>query len=161
MRKKKVMTKKQWLRTRWIIFAVACAWQIGFAVGFFALMASSADGLFWKLLLVYLAWVIPGGLMTAPVFHADFAVALDESDEQYNSEGHLRYETQTKSNSYVDLNGDIVITEEHTGQWVHDTQNSLGYFMLFYVLLFPVVFLVDGIIIFIRLIWQTCRLNKH
>lgn len=160
MRMKKVMTKKQWLRKKWILFAAACAWQIGFATGFFLLMASGTGGMFWKLLLVYLAWSIPDGFLVFAVFHCNFAIALDESDKQYNSEGHLRYETQTKNSSYVDWNGDIVITEQTSGQWVHDRKNTLGYFTLGYILLFPILFLVDGIIIFFRLIWQTHRLKS-
>lgn len=72
----------------------------------------------------------------------------------------MRYETQTTTNSYVDWNGDIVITEQETGQWVHDTQNLLGKFMLLYALLFPLIFIVDGIVIFIRLVCESRRLKK-
>ncbi len=155
------MSREKWMRVKWILFAVAWVWEIGFATGFFLLMASGASGLFWKLLLVYLAWAIPDGFLVASVFHAEFVVGLNESDEKYNSEGHMRYETQTKSDAYFNLDGDLVITEQESGRWVQDTQNSLGKFTLCYLLLFPILFLVDGIIILIRLIWQTHRLKKH
>lgn len=116
--------------------------------------------MFWKLLLVYLAWSVPAGAMVASVFHAEFVIELDDSDKQYNSEGHMRYETKTENNAYIDMNGDIVITEKETGRWVQDTQDSLGKFTAIYLLLFPVFFLVDGIIIFIRLLVQTHRMKK-